>query len=269
MGARVAVAGASGYAGGELLRLLAGHPDFEIGPLAANSSAGALVTAAHPQLTGHPGLEDVVLRRRTGHPGRRRPALHRAPARGVRATGRAPPGSPQDHRPGRGLPARRSGRVGGVLPDAVRRPVDLRPARTARRAGRDQGVRHGRRARLLCHRLDPRAGPAAGRRPGRAVRHRDRGRLGHVRRGPLAADRPARHRGHGVDVRVPGRGHAPAHAGNRAEHRSRTGRVARPRAGHCLVHPDAGPDGPRHPGHLHRAVGRLGRPAARRAPCRL
>ena len=26
MGARVAVAGASGYAGGELLRLLAGHP---------------------------------------------------------------------------------------------------------------------------------------------------------------------------------------------------------------------------------------------------
>ena len=31
MGARVAVAGASGYAGGELLRLLAGHPDLEIG----------------------------------------------------------------------------------------------------------------------------------------------------------------------------------------------------------------------------------------------
>ena len=29
MGARVAVAGASGYAGGELLRLLAGHPDIE------------------------------------------------------------------------------------------------------------------------------------------------------------------------------------------------------------------------------------------------
>ncbi len=60
MGARVAVAGASGYAGGELLRLLAGHPDLEIGPLAANSSAGAPVTAAHPQLTGHPGLDDAV-----------------------------------------------------------------------------------------------------------------------------------------------------------------------------------------------------------------
>src|SRR5437764_9818892 len=60
MGARVAVAGASGYAGGELLRLLAGHPDLEIGPLAANSSAGTPVTAAHPQLTGHPGLDGAV-----------------------------------------------------------------------------------------------------------------------------------------------------------------------------------------------------------------
>src|SRR5580693_6440577 len=60
MGARVAVAGASGYAGGELLRLLAGHPDLEIGPLSANSNAGAPVTATHPQLTGHPGLDGAV-----------------------------------------------------------------------------------------------------------------------------------------------------------------------------------------------------------------
>jgi len=60
MGARVAVAGASGYAGGELLRLLTGHPDLEIGPLAANSSAGQPVTAAHPQLTGYPGLDDAI-----------------------------------------------------------------------------------------------------------------------------------------------------------------------------------------------------------------
>ena len=52
MGARVAVAGASGYAGGELLRLLAAHPDLEIGPLAAGSSAGAAVTGVHPNLIG-------------------------------------------------------------------------------------------------------------------------------------------------------------------------------------------------------------------------
>ena len=60
MGARVAVAGASGYAGGELLRLLTGHPDLEIGPLAANSSAGLPVTAVHPQLSGYPGLDDAI-----------------------------------------------------------------------------------------------------------------------------------------------------------------------------------------------------------------
>jgi len=59
MGARVAVAGASGYAGGELLRLLAGHPDLEIGPLAAQGNAGSAVTAVHPQLTGHPGLRQA------------------------------------------------------------------------------------------------------------------------------------------------------------------------------------------------------------------
>ncbi len=50
MGARVAVAGASGYAGGELLRLLATHPDLEIGALGAGSNAGAPVTAVHPNL---------------------------------------------------------------------------------------------------------------------------------------------------------------------------------------------------------------------------
>jgi N-acetyl-gamma-glutamyl-phosphate reductase len=50
MGIRVAVAGASGYAGGELLRIIGGHPDLEPGPLAAATSAGTPVTAAHPHL---------------------------------------------------------------------------------------------------------------------------------------------------------------------------------------------------------------------------
>jgi N-acetyl-gamma-glutamyl-phosphate reductase len=45
-----AVAGASGYAGGELLRLLLGHPDLVLGPLCAGSSAGQLVTDLHPHL---------------------------------------------------------------------------------------------------------------------------------------------------------------------------------------------------------------------------
>ena len=52
MGIRVAVAGASGYAGGELLRLLAGHPEFDLVAATAHSRAGAHVTAVHPQLVG-------------------------------------------------------------------------------------------------------------------------------------------------------------------------------------------------------------------------
>jgi N-acetyl-gamma-glutamyl-phosphate reductase len=47
---RVAVAGASGYAGGELLRLLLGHPGVEIGALTANASAGQRLGASQPHL---------------------------------------------------------------------------------------------------------------------------------------------------------------------------------------------------------------------------
>lgn len=57
MGIRVAVAGASGYAGGELLRLLAGHPDLEIAAVSAHSSAGKPITSIHPNLTGHPAFD--------------------------------------------------------------------------------------------------------------------------------------------------------------------------------------------------------------------
>ena len=57
MGIQVAVAGASGYAGGELLRLLAGHPDLEIAAVTAGSSAGKPITSIHPNLTGHPAFD--------------------------------------------------------------------------------------------------------------------------------------------------------------------------------------------------------------------
>lgn len=46
----VAVAGATGYAGGEALRLLSTHPDIEIGVLSAASSAGTLLGQHHPHL---------------------------------------------------------------------------------------------------------------------------------------------------------------------------------------------------------------------------
>ncbi len=50
MGIEVAVAGASGYAGGELLRLLTCHPGMTLGPLTASSHVGDTVTALHPNL---------------------------------------------------------------------------------------------------------------------------------------------------------------------------------------------------------------------------
>ncbi|MCC3770253.1 N-acetyl-gamma-glutamyl-phosphate reductase [Streptomyces sp. UNOC14_S4] len=50
MAIRVAVAGASGYAGGEVLRLLLAHPDVEIGAVTAHSNAGQRLGAAQPHL---------------------------------------------------------------------------------------------------------------------------------------------------------------------------------------------------------------------------
>jgi N-acetyl-gamma-glutamyl-phosphate reductase len=50
MGLRVAIAGASGYAGGELLRILSSHPEFELGTLTAGSNAGARLGALQPHL---------------------------------------------------------------------------------------------------------------------------------------------------------------------------------------------------------------------------
>ncbi|MEV0117988.1 N-acetyl-gamma-glutamyl-phosphate reductase [Streptomyces sp. NPDC050844] len=50
MAVRAAVAGASGYAGGELLRLLLVHPEVEIGALTANSNAGQRLGTLQPHL---------------------------------------------------------------------------------------------------------------------------------------------------------------------------------------------------------------------------
>jgi len=52
----VAVAGASGYAGGELLRLLAAHPDLELTTVTAHSNAGQLLGDVQPHLRSLAGL---------------------------------------------------------------------------------------------------------------------------------------------------------------------------------------------------------------------
>jgi N-acetyl-gamma-glutamyl-phosphate reductase len=54
---RVAVAGASGYAGGELLRLLSAHPEVEIGVMTAGGNAGTPLGAHHPHLVPLAGRE--------------------------------------------------------------------------------------------------------------------------------------------------------------------------------------------------------------------
>ncbi|MEO7753708.1 MAG: N-acetyl-gamma-glutamyl-phosphate reductase [Terracoccus sp.] len=47
---RAAVAGASGYAGGEILRLLLAHPHLEVGAVTAGGNAGERLGALHPHL---------------------------------------------------------------------------------------------------------------------------------------------------------------------------------------------------------------------------
>ncbi|WP_104162347.1 N-acetyl-gamma-glutamyl-phosphate reductase [Cryobacterium sp. N22] len=65
----VAVAGASGYAGGELLRLLAAHPDFEVRTVTAHSNSGQRLVDVQPHLRSlsHLVLADTDATTLAGH----------------------------------------------------------------------------------------------------------------------------------------------------------------------------------------------------------
>ena len=65
----VAIAGASGYAGGELLRMLADHPEFEIRTVTAHSNAGMRLIDVQPHLRSlaHLGLEETAAANLDGH----------------------------------------------------------------------------------------------------------------------------------------------------------------------------------------------------------
>ena len=52
---KIGVVGASGYAGGELLRILASHENFEVVYASAGSNAGELITSIHPQIISYSG----------------------------------------------------------------------------------------------------------------------------------------------------------------------------------------------------------------------
>ncbi|PRW63964.1 N-acetyl-gamma-glutamyl-phosphate reductase [Actinopolyspora mortivallis] len=69
MSIRVAVAGASGYAGGELLRLLLAHPRVEIGALTAGGNVGSRLGEHHPGLTelADRELEETTVETLAGH----------------------------------------------------------------------------------------------------------------------------------------------------------------------------------------------------------
>ena len=110
---RVAVAGASGYAGGELLRLLLGHPAVEIGALTAGGNAGATLGSLQPHLTP---LADRVLLDTTsealaGHDVVFLALPHGHVGRAGRRSSRRDPGGRLRCR----LPAARPGPVGALL----------------------------------------------------------------------------------------------------------------------------------------------------------
>ena len=214
----VAVAGASGYAGGEILRLLLGHPAYAdgrltIGALTAAASAGTTLAEHHPHLLPLAGrVLEPTDARRAGRPRRGVPRRCRTGTRPrwPSSSARTPWSSTAAPTSGSPTPAAWERFYGS----AARRQLALRAARAARRT-RPAARRHAdRRARLLSDR-GPAGAAARGRRgPRRAGGHRRR-RQRHLRCGPGRQGRPARLGGHRVGPRLQHRRQAPAHPGDR------------------------------------------------------
>ena len=62
---RTAILGASGYVGGELLRLLAAHPELRPAKMFGGSKAGQPLGAVHPQLAA--AYSDAIIETFEGH----------------------------------------------------------------------------------------------------------------------------------------------------------------------------------------------------------
>ena len=168
----VGVTGATGYAGGEVCRLLAGHPNLRLAGVHANSSAGRRLGELQPHLCPTPtwwsspatpaslaGYDVVVLALPHGESAADRRA---APRRHPR------------HRLRRRPPAERPRRVGPLVRRRARRLLALRPAGAARSAGEAGRRPPDRRPRLLPDLGHPRHGPGARRRADRARGRRRR-----------------------------------------------------------------------------------------------
>ena len=61
MSNKVSIVGGSGYVGGEVLRLLLGHPHVEVAQVTSESRAGRYVHFVHPNLRGQTGLKFVAM----------------------------------------------------------------------------------------------------------------------------------------------------------------------------------------------------------------
>ena len=57
MSLKVGIVGAAGYAGAELIRLVLGHPEFELVAITSNADAGQLLSAVYPSFAG---VSDLV-----------------------------------------------------------------------------------------------------------------------------------------------------------------------------------------------------------------
>ena len=252
----VAVAGASGYAGGEVLRLLLAHPDVEIGALTGGSNAGTRLGSLQPHLVplADRTLEETTPEVLAGHD--------------VVFLG---------------LPHGQSAEIAAALPDGVvviDCGADFRltdPAAWDRFYGGPHagawpyGLPElpGQREKLAgatriavpgCYPTVSTLtlAPGGRRRPGHPRRGGGRRqRHQRCRQGRQAA--PPRQRDHGQRQRVRRRRRAPAHPRDHPEplpaHRGRRARQ---------LHPGAGADAARHPGHLLRPAGRSRRPRTRR-----
>ncbi len=139
-GMKAAIAGASGYAGGELLRLLLGHPEIEIGAVTAASSAGTRLGSHQPHLVPLAGrvIERTTRETLAGHDVVFLALPHGESAALARPARRRDP----DRRLRRRLPAHRPGGLDRILRRRPRRHLALRPARAARPA-REARQGHG------------------------------------------------------------------------------------------------------------------------------
>ena len=158
MTVRAAVAGASGYAGGELLRLLLAHPEVEIGALTGRRPTRA-AARRRTSRTSRPLADRVLAADHAGGLAGHDVVFLALPhGQSAAVAERARPGRAR-RRLRRRLPARATPPTGSSFYGSrARRHLALRPARAARaRAPRWRGASADRRARLLPDRRHARA----------------------------------------------------------------------------------------------------------------